>query len=146
MSVTPLTADRDTQKQDGKLVRYLMAASKTIYKGALVGGASGLAQPHSDGSGEEFLGVAYEAETSESSGSYYVRVEKTGVHKVTWYDDNAVADADIGLEVYVVSDAEVSPNASGSGATKKAANDTKCGVLVGHEGGYALVRIDNYVK
>lgn len=146
MAVAPLAADRDTQVQDGKIIRYLMGASKTIYKGALVGGASGLAQPHGDGAGEEFLGVAEEAEASAGSGSYYVRVRKTGVHKVSWYDDNAVADADIGLEVYVVSDAEVSPNASGSGATKKAANDTKCGVLVGHEGGYALVRIDNYVK
>lgn len=146
MAVTALSADRDTQVQDGIIVRYLMAASKTVYKGALIGGASGLAQPHSDGAGEEFLGVAEEAEVSAASGSYYVRVRKTGVHRVAWYDDDAVANADIGCEVYVVSDNQVSPNASGSGATNKAANDTKCGTLVGLDGTYALVRIDNYTR
>lgn len=146
MSVTALSADRDTQIQDGKIVRYLMAASKTIYKGALLGLSSGLAQPHADGSGEIFIGVAEEAETSGSSGSYYVRVRKHGVHRVAWYDDDAIAAADIGSEVYVVSDNQVSPNASGSAATNKAANNTKCGTVVGYDGAYALVRIDNYTR
>jgi len=146
MAVAPLTADRDTQIQDGQIVRYLMAASKTIYKGALLGLASGLAQPHADGASEIFIGVAEEAEVSGSSGNYYVRVRKHGVHRVAWYDDNAISNADIGAEVYVVSSSEVSPNASGSGATNKAVNNTKCGTVVGLDGAYALVRIDNYTR
>jgi len=146
MPVAPLTADRDSQIQDGIIVRYLMGASKTIYKGGFVGLASGVAQAHTDGAGEVFAGVAEEAEVSAASGSYYVRVRKTGVHRMAWYDDDAVATADIGSEVYVVSSSEVSPNASGSGATNKAVNNTKCGTVVGYDGAYALVRIDNYTR
>lgn len=146
MPVSPLTADRDSQVQDGIIIRYLMGASKTIYKGGAVGLVNGLAQPHADGSGEVFVGIAEEAKVSAASGSYYVRVRKTGVHKMAWYDDDAVATADIGAEVYVVSSSEVSPNASGSGATNKAANNTKCGTVVGIDGTFALVRIDNYTR
>jgi len=146
MAAATLSANHDTKRQDGKLIRYQLAASKTIYKGAMIGASSGLAQPFADGSGEPFLGVAYEAAESGASDTIYCRVEKDGVHTFTWYDDNAIAAADIGSEVYAASDSDVTPNASGSGATNKAANNIKVGTVVGLDGTKARVRIDNYVK
>lgn len=146
MSVSTLSAARDTAFQEGRVQRYLMAASRAIHKGALVGLASGLAQPFADASGQLFVGIADESVTSAASGSFFVRVRKYGVHKLSWYDDDAVANADIGAELFGASDAQVSPNASGSGATKKVAQNIKVGTLVGFESTVPLVRIDNYVR
>src|SRR5574337_549311 len=98
MSAGTLAANYDTERQDGRLLRYKLAASKTIYKGAMLGLSSGLAQPFADGSGEPFIGVAYEYAKSGASDTIYCRVEKDGVHTFTWYDDDAIAAGDIGSE------------------------------------------------
>jgi len=146
MAAATLSANRDVRRQDGKLVAHKMAASKTIYSGALVATASGLAEAFTDAAGKTFAGIAAEKKVSAASGTYTVNVWKSGVFRVGWYDDDAIAQADVGTEVYGASDATVCPNASGSGATKKVAQNIKVGVVVGLESGDALVRIDGYAK
>ena len=146
MAAATLSANRDCKFQVGNLVQCKLAASKMIYKGALVGAASGLIQPFGDGSAEPFMGVAYDKSVSGASDTVYGKVYKSGIFTLAWYDDNAAAVGDIGSEVYAVSDSQVSPNASGSGATNKAANNIKCGVVVGLDGTSVRVRIDGYTK
>lgn len=143
---TPLTASRDTRESDGEIVAYKMADDITIYKGAIVeiGASDGLVTNFTDADAAAFVGIAYEKKTSVAGTTSYIRVLKTGVHRLAWYDDDAIAAADVGDEVYAFSSAEVCPNATGSLATNKVTDDIKCGKVVGYDGTVPLVRIDDY--
>lgn len=146
MPAATLSAARDTQRQDGVVIRHLMTASKTIYKGALVAiaPAAGTAEPFTDAAGKQFAGIAEETATSAASGSTYVRVRRMGAFRLSWFDDDAVAQADVQDEVYGASDAQVSPNNAASGATNKVGQDIKVGRVIGFDGTAPIVAIDGY--
>jgi len=90
-----------------KTRRFLMAASQTIYKGAIVHvNASGLAIPASDTASQVVAGIAAETMISAATGSFWIQVEydreylfaatsitqaMVGTNMVT-VDDNTVDD------------------------------------------------------
>lgn len=123
---------------------YKVAASTTIYKGALVGvNSSGYVVSMAHGTGSlKFLGIAEETVANTgANGAASVRVAKAG--SGVYADAAAAVQADIGKEVYANSDNEVQVVTTGL------TNQYKVGTLIALEttsGGAAglRVRIDNY--
>lgn len=74
-----LSAAAEIPMQEGKLIAIPVAASTTIYKGALVGRSSGYARELN--AGDAFAGVAYETvdNSSGSAGDKYVQVWVSGI-------------------------------------------------------------------
>ena len=118
-----LTADRNTRRREGVLATYKVAASTTIYAGALVCiNSSGYAVPAADTSGFKFVGVATEQvdNSSGSDGDKNVVVQRKGTFAFT---KDTPAITDIGVSFYVKDDGEVQTAAS-------ATNDVLVGVCV----------------
>lgn len=123
---------------------YKMAASTTIYKGALVAlNSSGYVIPIAHGTANlKFVGIAEETvENSGANGAASVRVSKAG--SGVYADAGSAVQADSGKEVYANSDNEVQIVTTGL------TNQYKVGTLIGLEttsGGAAglRVRVDNY--
>ena len=106
MTVLAAAANRQS-KGVPKTRRFLMAASQTIYKGAIVHlNASGLAIPASDTASQVVAGIAAETVVSAATGNFWIQVEydreylfaatsitqaMVGVNMVT-VDDNTVDD------------------------------------------------------
>src|SRR4030067_598876 len=75
MTVLAAAANRQS-KGTPKTRRFLMAASQTIYKGAIVHvNASGLAIPASDTAAQVCVGIAAETMISGATGSFWIQVE-----------------------------------------------------------------------
>lgn len=113
-----LTAERLTEKRDGKRYVYPMAASKKIYQGSLVVlDASGNAEPGSTATGKIAVGMAVATvdNSSGSAGDKNVEIE-AGVFK--W--DNAAGDAltaaEVGDTCYITDDQTVNKTATGKSA------------------------------
>ena len=123
---------------------YKMAASTTIYKGALVAvNASGYAVPMAHGTANlKFLGIAEETVTnSGANGAASLRVSKAG--SAVYADSQSATIADIGKEIYALTDNEV------QAVTTGLTNQYKVGTLIGLEttsfGAAGIrMRIDNY--
>ena len=111
--MTALTAAKEAERQDGEIIPYKVAASTTIYKGALVcDNTSGYAVPAADTSGYVLLGVAVETVTcGTTAGAVSVRVYKTGVFKMA---KASAAQTDIGVLMYVLDDATVAASSTNS--------------------------------
>src|SRR3970282_741467 len=106
MTVLAAAANRQA-KGAPEARRFLMAASQTIYKGAIVHmNSSGLAIPASDTAAQVVVGIAAETMISAAHGNFWVQVEydreylfaatsitqaMVGVNMVT-VDDNTVDD------------------------------------------------------
>ena len=126
------------------IAAYKVAASTTIYKGALVAvNSSGYALPMTHATASlKFIGIAEETVANTgSAGALSIRISKAG--SGVYADAGAAVQADIGKEVYVSSDNEVQVVTTGL------TNQYKCGTLIALEttsGGVAglRVRIDNY--
>lgn len=111
-----LSDNAERKRQEGIFVSYPVAASTTIYKGALVcDDGSGYLVPASDSatSGFVFVGVAYEAANNSDGddGDLEVRVVRTGVFQVP--KSSAVAN-DRGAPMFARSDNEVATSTSNS--------------------------------
>jgi hypothetical protein len=123
---------------------YKIAASTTIYKGALVAvNSSGYAIPIAHGTASlKFIGIAEETVTnSGSNGDASIRISKAG--SGVYADSQSATQADIGKEVYASTDNEV------QAVTTGLTNQYKVGTLIALEttsaGAAGLrVRIDNY--
>jgi len=109
-----LSDNLEVNRQDGEIIEYPVAASSTIYKGALVCvNSSGYAVPASDTSNYVFVGVAVEKadNSSGSNGDEKVRVYKTGVYE---YTKSSATDADRGTLMYVSDDQTVATSTTNS--------------------------------
>ena len=106
-----LTANYDSERKDGLLVSYKVAAGALIYKGALVClDAAGYAVPAADELGLEFVGVAYERGDNAAGvdGDVRARVWKDGAFRVSM---PGVELKDLGRTAYIIDDNTVmTPN------------------------------------
>lgn len=107
--MTALAADRNTPRRDGDLVTYPVAASTTIYAGALVVMDAGYAKPGTVDTGLVAVGRA-EARVDNSSGSNG-DLDVTVRHGVFRWANSAAADAialsEVGSTCYIVDDQTV---------------------------------------
>ena len=120
MTALAADANRKTRGNAGRQTGYLMAASQTIYKGALVMiNASGLAVPATDAAAGIVVGVADEQVVSAASGSYWIKV-RSG--EAFLFAASSITQAMVGTAMYVVDDNTVDDAA---GPT----NDRPVGIL-----------------
>lgn len=130
-----LTADKGLQHQGNLELRsVVMAASQTIYKGAMVAiNTSGLAKPASNTANEVFIGIAAEKVISAASGTYEVPVYITGAFLL---DATSLDQADVGKTVFVsddqtVTDANAAANTVSVGVLLKYVSASKVWVEIG---------------
>lgn len=139
-----LTSAYEALQKPAILVSYKVAASTTIYKGALVAvNSSGFLVPMNHATASlKFVGISEETLTNNGAdGDISCRVSKAG--SGVFFNVNSATQADIGKEVYGKTDNEV--NTSTVGLT----NQYKVGTIAGLEttslGQSGLrIRIDNY--
>lgn len=125
----PLTADRNTPRQPGKIIPVPVAASAKIYAGALVvANASGYAAPGSTATTLTYLGRAEEAvdNSSGSNGDKSVQVRRGEAFKFKNSGSDAVTQASLGKTCYIVDDETVA-------ATNGTNTRSAAGVVVGIE-------------
>ncbi len=141
-----LTAPYEVKYKQSVVVAYPVAGNTTLYKGALVGlNSNGYAVPmnHSTAS-LKFVGIAEETvKNSGGNGEALVRVVKSGsgVYQVP----PLTGQADIGKDVYAVTDNEVQVNTTG--LTNIYVVGTAISLEVTPSGATGLrVRIDNHTK
>lgn len=90
--------------------RFLMAASTTIYKGALcMINANGLLAAATPTASTQFAGVAAEGVVSAASGSYYCNVIRDGSHLLT---TSGMAQANVGDLMYAADSGTVGATAT----------------------------------
>jgi len=110
--MTALSANLDTERKDGEIIRYPVLASTTIYKGALVVDLdTGYASAGDDASGATFLGVAVEKKdnSSGSDADKAVRVNKKGTYV---FSKASAVQTDIGVAMYISDDQTVATSSS----------------------------------
>ena len=126
--MTALAKAREVQRWGGTpgiLASYGVAASQTIYGGALVGlNAAGYAIPATDTASITVVGVAEATvKSSATAGEDKVRIRRGAVQLFANASGaNALTIADIGSVCYVADDQTVQDNG--------AANDVKVGVML----------------
>jgi hypothetical protein len=126
----------------GHIVLYKIAASTTIYKGALVAlDTDGYVTPMTHATASlKFMGVAEETVTNDGAdGDASVRVAKEGSYVIA----GSGTQADIGKEVYALDDATIQLTTGGL------TNSYKVGTVLGIEntskGAAGMrIRIENY--
>ncbi|MDO8932929.1 MAG: hypothetical protein Q7U97_11085 [Rhodocyclaceae bacterium] len=102
-----LSAARNTPERLGNVLGLLVAASTTIYQGSLVVISAGYAAPGSTAAGLVAAGRAEETVTAVAAGDASVRV-KTGSFKfANSAAGDAIAQADVGADCYIVDDQTV---------------------------------------
>lgn len=120
----------ETFERPGLVVSYKLAVAK-VYKGAnLAVNASGYVVPMShSGTGYRYVGVANETtdNTGGSAGDRSINVTKSGTFVFKAATGYTPSQADIGKEVYAVTDWEVQTSTSGL------TNQYKVGTIVGVE-------------
>ncbi|MCL6624241.1 MAG: hypothetical protein K6T17_06445 [Fimbriimonadales bacterium] len=141
-----LTEPYEVKYKQSLMVAYPVAADTTLYKGALVGlNSNGYAVPMNHATASlRFVGIAEETvKNTGGNGEALVRVVKagSGVYQVS----PLTGQADIGKDVYAVTDHEVQLNATG--LTNAYVVGTAIGIEMTSRGATGLrVRIDNHTK
>ncbi|SDX88468.1 hypothetical protein [Nitrosomonas halophila] len=105
-----LSADRNTPMQDGELVNVPVATSVTIHAGALVAlNASGFATPGAVATTLTYLGRAEERvdNSGGANGAQTVNVRRKKAFKWKNHGADAVVQADLGKNCYIVDDETV---------------------------------------
>ena len=142
-----LTAERNISRKGAAstgvpmLTPWLMAASTTIYKGAIVGlNASGLAVSGATiaATAIKLVGICQKTITSAASGSYYVECQQ-GDFLFNNHGADLVVQADAGAVVYAEDDNTVRKTSGGS--TRSA-----LGTFRGFDptSGLPIVRVGNF--
>lgn len=133
--MTAASANRIADRRDGEIKKYGVGASKTIYKGTLVGinTSTGYAEPK-DASGNRFAGVSTgDAAGTSTAGAVKIEVYRKGVFQFIM---SGVAITDLGVEVYSTDDQTVTKTDSGS--------LTKVGRIVDYSTNLAWIDIGGY--
>ncbi|BBF92366.1 hypothetical protein [Blastochloris tepida] len=114
-----LTQERDTPMRDGAIYRHPVAASTKILKGALVVLDAGNAKPGATATGLIAAGRAEETvdNSSGSAGDVWITVRR-GVFRFANKADDAVTQADVGKDCYVVDDATVAKTTAANTRSK----------------------------
>jgi hypothetical protein len=141
-----LTTPYETFERPGLVVSYKLAANK-IYKGALVGvNSSGFLVPMAHATASlRFVGVANETidNSDGAAGDKSVNVTKCGSFVMKAATGYTPSIADLGAEVYILSDAEV--QISTTGLTVEYTAGTIVAIETTSTGGAGVrVRIDNH--
>jgi len=124
--MTALTSDKQLERTEGVELAFPVAASQTIYGGALTCvNANGYAVPGADTNGLIFQGVATERQdnASGSDGDLDVVLRRRGLIKVIM--DTAISQANVGDNVFLVDDQTVD-------LTANVTNNIFCGVIAGY--------------
>lgn len=96
-----ITATKDTERQEGQILHYLVEEATTIEEGAAVSvNAAGYAVNASDAANDIFVGVAHKKvdNSAGADGAEYVEVWTNGVH--SFVSRFSAAQANIGDKVY----------------------------------------------
>ncbi|MDT3669002.1 MAG: hypothetical protein ROZ37_01565 [Aromatoleum sp.] len=102
-----LAQPRNTPSRSGEVFGFPVAASTTIYQGSLVVLDAGYAVPGATDTGLVAVGRAEETVTAVSAGDAAVRVRR-GIFKfANSADTDAIAQADVGADCYIVDDQTV---------------------------------------
>lgn len=130
--MTALAADRNTPYQDAETISVPVAASTTIYAGALVAAnASGYAVPGSTATTLTALGRAEESVANAgSAGDKSVLVRRGKAFKFANDGGDAVVQADLGKSCYITDDQTVSHTATGKSVAGKVVKLDSDGVWV----------------
>ena len=136
--MTALTEDKRTLRKarpEGYLVKMKVAASKTIYNGALLMlNTSGHVLPAADTASCRIAGVAEEGMTSGSTaGADEVLVRRAGVHAFENDGTNTIAQSDVGGPCYVKDDQTVQDDS--------ASKDVEVGTVVDLRDGKVWVHV-----
>jgi len=121
--MTALRADKQILRQEGNELDFPVAASQTIYAGALVCvNANGYALPGADTANLIFQGIALEQKdnSSGSNGDLDVVLQRRGLIKVIL--DTAISQANVGDNVFLVDDQTVD-------LTANVDNNIFCGII-----------------
>lgn len=108
--MTALAADRNTPARDGDLLSLGVATNVKIYAGALVArNATGYATPGATATTLKALGRAEEQvdNTGGADGAKTVKIRKGVFRFANSGGGDAIADADIGNDCYIVDDQTV---------------------------------------
>jgi hypothetical protein len=133
MTAITASVERVSRGSRKQTMRFLMTASTTIPKGALVslGAATGLALNAVSGAVDPIVGVAAETMVSAASGNYYIEVEFDCEFRFTASSVNQAAVGDVML---VVDNNTVDETSAGSAAvglmTELVSGTTECWVYV----------------
>lgn len=109
-----LSADTDLDRKEGVMQSYPVAATETIYKGALVVvSATGYLEAGTDAASKRFAGVAYEKKDNSSGadGALNCRVHTKGVFLMT---ATSITQAMVGQMMYLVDDATIDDTTGGT--------------------------------
>ena len=109
-----LSANLNTKRKAGKIIRYPLLKDTTIWKGALVVDlGEGYASAGVDTGAYTFLGVAVEksVESSGVDGATSVRLYKTGTYI---FSKTSALQTDIGQPMYITDDETVGTSSSNS--------------------------------
>ena len=131
--MAPLTADRNTPYIDGDLLEQPVAASAVIHAGALVvANASGYVAPGSTATPLTALGRAEEAvdNTGGSNGDVKARIRRGKAFRFANDGANAVTQAHLGKDCYIVDDQTVSSDNTGRSVAGKVLGVDSDGVWV----------------
>jgi hypothetical protein len=112
-----LTADRAVTMEVGSVRSYPVAASSTIYAGAIVCvDNNGYAVPGSDSANLKFVGIAREKADNSSGSAGDISVEVDCIHGSTWrFAATSLAQADgDGTQVFVSDDQTVAKSTTNS--------------------------------
>jgi hypothetical protein len=112
-----LTADRAVTMEVGSVRSYPVAASSTIYAGAIVCvDNNGYAVPGSDSANLKFVGIAREKADNGSGSAGDISVEVDCIHGSAWrFAATGLAQADgDGTQVYVSDDQTVAKSTTNS--------------------------------
>ncbi len=105
--MTALTEDRNTKAKQGGLFAHSVAATKTIYNGAMVNrDVNGYATPASDTVSHMFMGVASEQadNVTGANGDLTIQGKRDGVFL---FAANGLDQGNVGDDLYVVDDQTV---------------------------------------
>ncbi len=108
--MSALTADRNTPRRDGLELSLGVAATTKIYGGSIVcRNASGYAVPGSTATTLKALGIAQELvdNSAGAAGDKSIRVRKGTYRFGNSASTDAITDADIGNDCYIVDDQTV---------------------------------------
>lgn len=112
----PLAKDRNTPMMEGELFSLPVAASVTIYAGALVAAnATGYVTPGATATTLTYLGRAEEqVVNSGAAGAKNVRVRRGVAFKWANYGSDLVTQASLGKDCYIYDDQTVAATSGGS--------------------------------
>ena len=104
-----LAAARNTKERAGEVFGFPVVASDIVYQGSLVALSAGYAAPGATGTGLVAIGRAEETvdNSTGSAGAVSVRVKRGVFQFGNSSDGDAIAQADVGADCYIVDDQTV---------------------------------------